>query len=107
MSHTPQPDDFTGRGYVVFLPYAQGTQSESWRPYAVLHDGTTVRLHVPDDNPFTNERLKPFHRLCCELSGRLDAKNNVLLVSSIAQTEDPFAALGGDQPATPPAEGTR
>jgi len=94
MDDTHQASDFSGHGYVFFLSFAQGTKSESWQPFAVLQNGQIIRLHMQGDNPFENETLRSLHGRYCEFAGQLDQRKNVLLVSGISRTEDPFPANG-------------
>jgi len=103
MSNALTHDEFSGSGHVVFVLYANGTKSESWRPFAVLPDGNTIGLHMEGDNPFTNDRLRPFHGCFCKFSGHFAKKKGLLLVSEIEKISDPFPASAST--AGPPGSG--
>jgi hypothetical protein len=87
-----QKDNFRGSGYVLFLPFGEGTKSDSWRPFAVLENGKTVRLHKGGANPFTNAELSPLHGAFCSFTGHLDERKGLLSLSSIEGAADPFLA---------------
>jgi hypothetical protein len=82
-------EDHPREGYVVFLPWAPGSRSESLQPFLVTGPGSAVRLFCPGDNPFQNESLKACHLHWCSLRGQWDAGKSLLLVSDIRILEDP------------------
>jgi len=88
MEDTDQKEDFAG--YVLFLPYAVGSKSESFRPALAMGHGGNVTLFRKGDNPFANESFLPLHGKYCKLSGELDERKNVLLVESIQEADPPF-----------------
>ena len=48
-------------GVVVFLTYAEGTKSESRRPFLYIgRNSDPIRLWVKEDNPFENNKLYGF-----------------------------------------------
>ena len=76
-------------GYVLFLPFAEGTKSASVRPFFILADGKTYRMFDPGSNPFSNDSLRKFHRAFCELHGQFDAAKEIVTVTKIKETDDP------------------
>lgn len=79
-------------GYVRFHPYAEGTKSESTRPYLELLSGGERSLYKQGDNPFINESLVPFNDKRCEVVGVTD-ESGCLVVLEIeeimAANDDP------------------
>jgi len=80
----------TWRGFVLFLPYAGGTKSESRGPFLVSGAGECHRLYCPGDNPFENETIRPLHRCYCEVQGERDESKNLIRVSRISEIDDPY-----------------
>lgn len=76
-------------GYVLFLPYAEGSRSESRQPFLVVDASQSHRLFSPGDHPFKHETLAPFHGVYCDVSGVFDPRRNVFLVAQIAPSKDP------------------
>ena len=78
-------------GYVLFMKFAEGSKSESMRPFLVTAT-ETLRLHAEGDNPFINESLKSYHCSHCAVCGVL-AENKLLRVEKSTRLQDP---VGGD-----------
>jgi hypothetical protein len=65
-----QANEHFWTGHVVFMKFAEGSKSESMRPFIVTpHE--TLRLHVKGDNPFDNQSLKAYHLKFCTIHGVL------------------------------------
>lgn len=77
-------------GFVIFLPFAEGSLSDSFRPALVCGHGTNHTLLYSGDNPFKNETLRPFHKTYCRVLGELDEKRNTINVHEITQVEYKF-----------------
>jgi hypothetical protein len=75
-------------GYILFLPFAKGSKSESIRPFLVCDSSQIHLLFVSGDNPFSNESLKEYHRSFCAVLGKYDEGRNVILVESVETLED-------------------
>jgi hypothetical protein len=82
--------EMTVEGYVLFLPFAVGSKSESIRPYVVDQKRNFYNIYMPEDNPFQNESIIAFHKNYCEVEGLLDEERMHIYVSSISIKEDPF-----------------
>jgi hypothetical protein len=95
-----QQDLVTKTGYVFFMKFAEGSKSESLRPFLVTPT-ETLRLHADGDNPFVNESLGSYHRAFCAVGGVL-AENRLLKVRTITRLNDPF---GGNTEDSPCSEG--
>ena len=80
----------TFRGYVLFLPYAGGSKSESFRPVLATSHGANLTLYRKGDNPFENESIRPFHGKFCEVAGAPDRERRLIEVESIEEMEEPF-----------------
>jgi hypothetical protein len=85
-----EQEAYSWRGFVLFLPYADGTKSECVRPYLLGGGGERHRLYSSGDNPFENETIRPLHRCYCEVQGQLDEEKNLVQVSRISEIDDPF-----------------
>lgn len=85
-------------GFVIFLPFAEGSLSDSFRPALVCGHGINHSLIYDGDNPFENETLRPFHRLYCKILGELDQKRNFIKVHEITQVEYKFEEEGNHSP---------
>ena len=83
------------RGYILFLPYAVGSKSESLRPILTMGAGSTASLHQKGDNPFENKSIQPYHGKYCEVTGTLVPERKLIEVESIEELSDPF------KPSTP------
>jgi len=82
--------EVTIEGYVLFLPFAVGSKSESIRPYVVDQKRNFYNIYMPKDNPFQNESIIAFHKNYCKIEGLLDEERMHIYVSSISIKEDPF-----------------
>ena len=89
MDNQTHNTDSAKTGYVLFLPFAEGTKSASVRPFLVLADGKTYRMFVPGSNPFSNDPLRKLHRTFCEVRGYFDNAKEVVTVTEIKETDDP------------------
>ena len=87
-------NQFTGT--VSFELFAQGTKSESERPYLITEKGDKILLYKKNDNPFENRGFAEYADRQVVLEGEL--VNGVLHVETVELIE---AA-----PATDPAAGT-
>ena len=80
----------TFRGYVLFLPYAGGSKSESFRPVLATGHGTNLTLYRKGHNPFENESIRPFHGKFCEVAGDPDQERRLIeLESDLDESEYP------------------
>lgn len=70
-------------GIVKYLPFAEGTKSESLRPYIILGKGSRILLYKKDDNPFENKFFKAFEGKKVNLEGELE--NGTLNVESVSE----------------------
>lgn len=77
-------------GYVLFVLMNKDSKNEHFAPVLISEQGVQHQLHKETDNPFMQEGLRPFHLQFCEISGKLDEKNNILLVSEINKKTDPY-----------------
>lgn len=94
----PCPDEKVG--YVLFLPWAQGTRSASTQPFLVHEPDQALRLFHPGDNPFENGYFKSLHGSWCKLSGTVDSESGVFKVDQAEILPDPFGVsrAGEDGP---------
>lgn len=58
-------------GTVKYLPFAQGTKSESLRPYILLGKGSRILLYKKDDNPFENNFFAAFENQKVRITGEI------------------------------------
>lgn len=77
-------------GYLLFLPYAAGSKSETMAPHLVVDPATVHRLHREGDNPFTGSSLAPFHRCYVEIAGEWEAGGRFLRVRQCQEKEQPW-----------------
>lgn len=68
-------------GTVKYLPFAQGTKSESLRPYILLGKGSRILLYKKSDNPFENNFFASFDGQKVRVSGEI--VNGTLEVDSV------------------------
>ena len=85
-------------GFVIFLPFAEGSLSDSFRPALVCGHGINHTLLYRGDNPFENETLRPFHKIYCRVLGELVEKRNTINVHDIIQVEYKFEKEGNHSP---------
>ncbi len=78
------------KGYILFLPYAAGSKSESLRPILAMGAGTNASLHRKGDNPFENKSIQPYHGKYCEVTGTLDRERRLIEVESIEELDEPY-----------------
>jgi len=78
------------RGYLLVLPHATASKSESFAPHLVCEDQSVVRLHVKGENPFGASSLNPFHGRFVEITGHWGPRNRSLLVSGSNAKIPPF-----------------
>jgi len=48
------------KGFVKLQVFAEGSKSESLRPYIIFGNGGKLLLYKKNDNPFENQSLKDF-----------------------------------------------
>lgn len=89
----------TLRGYVLFLPFATGSKSESIRPALVNGHEPTLSLYKEGDNPFENKSLHQYHRKYVETLGDIDLEKRKFLVHEIKELPDPVS-IGQERDAT-------
>ena len=77
------------KGIIRFLPYAQGSKSESVRPFLEAEGEEAVRLHLEGDNPFSNDGLRDFKDKECEVKGEMDEGNDFFRVESVEEIPEP------------------
>ena len=77
-------------GYLLMLPRAVGSKSESIIPHLVASSGSPLRLHVAGENPFAGSSLSGFHRQYVVVEGEWDARGNHFLVASCVPKECPW-----------------
>lgn len=70
-------------GLIKYQIFAQGTKSESKRPFICFENGTQILLYKKDDNPFENTGFLPFENKTVEVEG--DLNNGVFEVTSIKE----------------------
>lgn len=58
-------------GTVKYLPFAQGSKSESLRPYILLGKGSRILLYKKSDNPFENNFFASFEGEKVRVSGEI------------------------------------
>jgi hypothetical protein len=71
-------------GYILFLPFAEGSKSEGLRPFLVNSSQGVKMLYRKEDNPFENTSLRPFHTKYCRVKGNA-GQAGVFLVDSIEE----------------------
>lgn len=76
------------KGYIFFILKDKGTKSEHYGP-VLLSETAMYHLMHANDNPFSNDQLKPFHLSYCEISGTYDEKRNLITASIINKLDDP------------------
>ena len=86
-------------GTITYQVFAQGTKSESERPYLITEKGDKILLYKKNDNPFENRGFSAYAGRQVVLEGEL--VNGVLHVETVELIEAAPAA-----PATDPAAGT-
>ena len=69
------------KGIIRFRPYAQGSKSESVRPFLEVEGEEPLRLHLEGDNPFSNDGLRSFEDKECEVTGQMDKQNGFFRVN--------------------------
>ncbi len=69
------------KGFVKLQVFAEGSKSESLRPYILFGNGGKLLLYKKDDNPFENQSLKDFIDKFVYIEGEL--VNEVFEVETI------------------------
>jgi hypothetical protein len=77
-------------GYLLVLPHATGSKSESFAPHLVCEDQSMVRLHVQGENPFGASSLNSFHGRYVDITGHWGPRNRFLLVDGCSAKIPPF-----------------
>jgi len=57
----------TCEGYLLFLPWAQGSKSESLQPFLVQGPSLIRRVILTGENPFDHEVTQSLHGCWCRL----------------------------------------
>ena len=81
-------------GCIQFLPWAQGSKSDSKQPFLVQGPEKTWRLFHPGDNPFNNDFFKPLEGSWCRLVGKIDHASGVFKVDQATVLPDPGSESG-------------
>ena len=74
-------------GKIQYKVFAQGTKSESKRPFICFENGTQILLYKKDDNPFENKTV--------EVEG--DLVNGVFEVTSVKEYVAEEKKSGGEE----------
>ena len=83
------PENQKWNGYILFLPFAKGSKSESIRPFLVCDRNEVHLLFVSGDNPFENNSLIEYHKYYCDISGKYDSEKKLIFVNKIEVQQDP------------------
>lgn len=70
-------------GFIQYKTFAEGTKSESSRPYIILENGSQILLYKMNDNPFENKGLLEFEGKNVSVEGEL--VNGIFEVSSVSE----------------------
>lgn len=73
-------------GLIQYRVFAEGTKSESKRPFICFENGTQIRLYKQDDNPFENKGFLPYENKTVKVEGNLI--NGVFEVVSIEEYQE-------------------
>ena len=95
MRRKPNDPVIEHQGLVHFASFADGSKSESTQPFLETDTGQTIRLHIPGDNPFSNDRLKEFDQKRCKIRGQFNKDKNLISISEISAGDGP-PALSSD-----------
>ncbi len=72
-------------GTVKYLTFAEGSKSESLRPYVCVENGTRILLYKKNDNPFENKGFSEYDGCKVQIKGEF--VKGVLEVDEIALLE--------------------
>ena len=86
----PKPAAITQEGTLLMLLYAEGSKSESFRPFLVVNAATVHRLHREGDNPFGASTLAAYHGKYVSIEGRWDPRGKFLFVDRLTEMENPW-----------------
>ena len=75
-------------GYILFLPFADGSKSEGVRPFLINSTRGVQLIYHRGDNPFENPFFRPFHGSYCRINGRR-GDGDVFMVEAIQELPDP------------------
>lgn len=82
----------TLKGKIEYRTFAEGTKSESQRPYICFENGTQILLYKKNDNPFENKGFTEYEGLEVQVEGELNGGTfvveNVQTESSLNETTD-------------------
>lgn len=82
-------------GKIQYKFFAQGTKSESKRPFICFENGTQILLYKKDDNPFENNGFLSFEDKTVEVEG--DLVNGVFEVTSVKEYVAEEKKSGGEE----------
>lgn len=70
-------------GVVLYRIFAEGTKSESSRPYIFLENGSQILLYKKSDNPFENKGFTNYENQTITVEGEFS--NGVFIVENILE----------------------
>lgn len=70
-------------GVVLYRVFAEGTKSESSRPYIFLENGSQILLYKKSDNPFENKGFINYENQTITVEGEFS--NGVFIVENILE----------------------
>ena len=84
-------------GTIQNKTYAEGTKSESSRPYIILENGSQILLYKKNDNPFENTGFSSYEGQKVYVEGEL--VNGTFVVENITQqfTENPKVSESSEE----------
>ena len=87
-------------GKIQYKVFAQGTKSESKRPFICFENGTQILLYKKDDNPFENNFFSSYEGQKVLVEGEL--VNGTFVVENITQhfTENPKVSESSEETET-------
>lgn len=99
--HSGQSDATPYEGYLLFLPWAVGSKSESWQPFLVMAGPEVWKVDLAGDHPFDHDLTRSLHGRWCRVVGVRDGRRRVILATAISASADPIGQLA--MPPDPPA----
>jgi hypothetical protein len=88
ITHNSESANMAFEGYLLFLPFAEGSKSEGLRPFLVNASDGAQMLYRAGDNPFENFFLRPFRGKYCRITGHM-GEGAMLLVDSVKELKEP------------------
>ena len=84
-------------GKIQYKVFAQGTKSESKRPFICFENGTQILLYKKNDNPFENNFFSSYEGQKVLVEGEL--VNGTFVVENITQhfTENPKVSESSEE----------